>query len=110
MSEKNSWCIICNEGSTSSKRLTNNPALEKYYHSTCLRSYQRTVTPVFHSNVLVIRTVCDEQFLFLSVSVCVLANNALRAHHASAHAGVSTNGLPDICLIFFEMIMLSCLK
>ena len=25
MSEKNSVCIICNEGSTSSKRLTNNP-------------------------------------------------------------------------------------
>ena len=25
MSEKNNVCIICNEGSTSSKRLTNNP-------------------------------------------------------------------------------------
>ena len=25
MSEKNSVCVICNEGSTSSKRLTNNP-------------------------------------------------------------------------------------
>ena len=25
MSEKNSVCIICNKGSTSSKRLTNNP-------------------------------------------------------------------------------------
>ena len=25
MSEKNSVCIFCNEGSTSSKRLTNNP-------------------------------------------------------------------------------------
>ena len=25
MSEKNSGCIICNEGSTTSKRLTNNP-------------------------------------------------------------------------------------
>ena len=25
MSEKNSLCIICNEGSTSSKKLTNNP-------------------------------------------------------------------------------------
>ena len=27
MSEKNSVCIICNEGSTSSKRQTNNPAM-----------------------------------------------------------------------------------
>ena len=38
-------------------------ALEKYYHRTCLRSSQRTFTPVLHSNVLVIRTVCDEQLL-----------------------------------------------
>ena len=38
-------------------------ALEKYYHRTCLRSAQRTFTPVFHSNVQVIRTVCDEQLL-----------------------------------------------
>ena len=44
------------------------------------------------------------------VSVSVLANNALRAHHASAHGGVSTNGLSDILLSFFEMILLSCLK
>ena len=28
----------------------------------------------------------------VSLSVSVLANNALRAHHASAHGGVSTNG------------------
>ena len=48
--------------------------------------------------------------LILTVSVGVLANNALRAHYASAHGGVSTNGLPDICLIFLEMIILSCLK
>ena len=45
-----------------------------------------------------------------SVSVSVLANNALRAHHASAHGGVSTNGLSDIVLICFEMILLSCLN
>ena len=55
-------------------------ALEKYYHRTYLltanMSYdstfreqkhlqhpQRTFTPVFHSNVQVIRTVCDEQLL-----------------------------------------------
>ena len=38
-------------------------ALEKYYHRTCLRSAQRTFTPVCHSNVQVIRTVCDEQLL-----------------------------------------------
>ena len=38
-------------------------ALEKYYHRTCLRSAQRTFTPVFHSNVRVIRTVCDQQLL-----------------------------------------------
>ena len=38
-------------------------ALEKYYHRTCLRSAQRTFTPVFHSNVQMIRTVCDEQLL-----------------------------------------------
>ena len=35
------------------------------------------------------------------VSVSVLANNAIRAHHASAHGGVSTNGLSDMLLIFF---------
>ena len=44
------------------------------------------------------------------VSVSVLANNALRAHHASVHGGVSTNGLSAILLIFFKMILLSCLK
>ena len=38
----------------------------------------------------------------VSVSVSVLANNVLRAHHASAHGGVSTNGLSDILLIFFK--------
>ena len=38
-------------------------ALEKYYHRTCLRSAQRTFTPVFYSNVQVIRTVGDEQLL-----------------------------------------------
>ena len=38
-------------------------ALEKYYHRTCLRSAQRTFTPVFHSNVQVIRPLCDEQLL-----------------------------------------------
>ena len=32
-----------------------------YYHRTCLRSAQRTFTPVFHSNVQVIRNVCDER-------------------------------------------------
>ena len=40
----------------------------------------------------------------VSVSVSVLANNALRAHHASVHGGVSTNGLSAILLIFWEMI------
>ncbi len=34
-----------------------------------------------------------------SIRVNILANNAPRAHHASAHSGVSTNGLSDICLI-----------
>ena len=38
-------------------------------------------------------------FLF---NVCVLGNNALRAHHASAHGGVSTYGLSDSWLIFFN--------
>ena len=38
-------------------------ALEKYYHRTCIRSSQRTFAPLFHSNVLVIRTVCDEHLL-----------------------------------------------
>ena len=38
-------------------------ALKKYYHRTCLRSAQRTFTPVFHSNVQVNCTVCDEQLL-----------------------------------------------
>ena len=38
----------------------------------------------------------------VSVSVSVLANNAIRAHHASAHGGVSTNGLADILLVFLK--------
>ena len=37
----------------------------------------------------------------VSIYVDILANSALRAHHASAHGGVSTNGLSDMCLIFF---------
>ena len=41
--------------------------------------------------------------LVSSVSVHILANNA-------AHGGVSANGLSDICLSFFEMILSSCLK
>ena len=44
----------------------------------------------------------------VSVSVHILANNALRAHHASAHGGLSANGLSDIS--FFEMILSNCLK
>ena len=32
------------------------------------------------------------------------------AHHASAHGGLSANVVSDICLCFFEMILLSCLK
>ena len=46
----------------------------------------------------------------VSVSAHILANNALRAHYASAHGGLSANVLSDICLSFFEMILLSCLK
>ena len=46
------------------------------------------------------RFVSDNRF-FVSVYVHILANNALRAHHASAHAGLSANGLSDICLSFF---------
>ena len=46
----------------------------------------------------------------VSVSVHILANIALRIHHASAHGGLSTNVLSDICLSFFEMILPSCLK
>ena len=46
------------------------------------------------------RFVSDNRFS-VSVSVHILANNALRAHHASAHDGLSANGLSDICLIFF---------
>ncbi len=38
-------------------------ALEKYYHRTCLRSAQHAFTPMFHNNIQVIRTVCDEQLL-----------------------------------------------
>ena len=45
----------------------------------------------------------------VSVSSHILANNALRSHHVSAHGGVSTNGLSDICYILFEMIILSSL-
>ena len=47
---------------------------------------------------------------FVFVSVRILANNALRAHHASAHGGLSANVLLDICLSFFEMILTSCWK
>ena len=46
----------------------------------------------------------------VSVSVHILANNALRAHHTSAHDGLTANVLSDICLTFFEMILLSCLS
>ena len=35
------------------------------------------------------------------VSVHILANNALQAHHNNALGGVSTNGLSDILIIFF---------
>ena len=45
-------------------------ALEKYYHTKCLRSAHRTVKPVFHSNVQVIRTVCDEQ-LHLPIQIAL---------------------------------------
>ena len=50
------------------------------------------------------------RYVIVSVSVHILANNALRAHHASAHGGLSANGLSDICLSFFEMILSNCLK
>ena len=43
----------------------------------------------------------DPSSVSVSVSVVILANNALRAHHASAHGGVSTNGLLNICLNVF---------
>ena len=43
------------------------------------------------------------------MSVHILANNALREHHASAPFGVSANDLSDIGLLF-EIILLSCLK
>ena len=42
-----------------------------------------------------------QKVVAISVSVVILANNALRAHHASAHGGVSTNGLLNICLNVF---------
>ena len=47
---------------------------------------------------------------YVSVSVHILSNNALRAHHASAHGGLSANVLSDICLSLFELILPSCLK
>ena len=43
-----------------------------------------------------------------SVSVHILKNIGLRAHHPSAHGGLSANVLLDIN--FFEMILPSCLK
>ena len=43
----------------------------------------------------------DNAFSVKSVSVHILANNALQAHHASAHGGASTNGLSDIFFFFF---------
>ena len=46
----------------------------------------------------------------VSVSVHILANNTIRAHHASAHGGLSANVQSDICLSFFDMLLLSCLK
>ena len=38
--------------------------------------------------------------IYISVSVHILANNALRAHHASVHGGVSANGLSDMFKFF----------
>ena len=37
----------------------------------------------------------------ITLYLYLLSNNALRAYHASAHGGMSTNGLADICLILF---------
>ena len=45
--------------------------------------------------------------LLVSVSVDILENNA---QQASAHGGLSANGLSDICFHFFEMMLVSCLK
>ena len=58
-----------------------------------------------HSTAVLLLQGCS-----VSLSVYILANNALRAHHASVHGGLSANGLSDICLSFFEMILLSFLK
>ena len=41
-------------------------------------------------------------FDFDDVSVSLLANNALRAHHANAHGGMSTNGLSYTWLFFLK--------
>ena len=38
----------------------------------------------------------------VSVSVHIPANNVLSAHDASAHGGMSTYGLSDICLSFLN--------
>ena len=56
------------------------------------------------------RLFIGSQSVSVSVSIHIMANNALRAHHASAHGGLSANGLSDICLSIFEMILSNCLK
>ena len=60
---------------------------------------------------LVVKIVVVSFVVIVSVSVSLYWQiSALQAHHASAHGGVSTNGLSDILLIVFEMILSSCLK
>ena len=90
-----------NKGLPTSENICSSPVREV----ACV-NYSSQITSAHRHNLLR-RLTWDGHF---AVSVQILANNALRAHHASAHGGLSANGLSDICLSFFEMIILSCLK
>ena len=66
-------------------------ALEKYYHTACLRSAQRTFTSVVHSNVHLIRSVGDEQLLLtLQNSLCNDDDMLNMAHVNSAYVAILT--------------------
>ena len=61
------------------------------------------------SHVGAVSKVIAELYVLLS-TFCFCFCSHTGKHHASAHGGLSANGLSDICLSFFEMILSNCLK
>ena len=85
------------------------------HRAMCSLFLRLNVNDVMSAPVVVYRNKESVSDLSVSGSVHILANNALRAHHASAHGGLSANVLSYIfffihVICFFEMILLSCLK